>query len=193
MIRDVFIFQCYTGLAYIDVYNLRKNDIKIGIDDRYWIMSSRQKTGSETNIPLLPKALELIEHYKDHPICVERNTILPVSFNQKMNEYLKEIGSLCQLDVLLNTHMARRTFGSTVTLNNDVPMHVVKEMLGHSSIRQTESYAITEEQTIGREMSELKNKLHGRPKSIPENELATLNRLEQEKKAIREKYNIQQP
>jgi len=72
-------------------------------------------------------------------------------------------------------------------------MHVVKEMLGHSSIRQTESYAITEEQTIGREMSELKNKLHGRPKSIPENELATLNRLEQEKKAIREKYNIQQP
>jgi len=156
-------------------------------------MSSRQKTGSETNIPLLPKALELIEHYKDHPICVERNTILPVSFNQKMNEYLKEIGSLCQLDVLLNTHMARRTFGSTVTLNNDVPMHVVKEMLGHSSIRQTESYAITEEQTIGREMSELKNKLHGRPKSIPENELATLNRLEQEKKAIREKYNIQQP
>jgi len=187
VIRDVFIFQCYTGLAYIDVYNLRKSDIKIGIDDRYWIMSSRQKTGNETNIPLLPKALELIEHYKDHPICVERNTILPVSSNQKMNEYLKEIGSLCQLDVLLNTHMARRTFASTVTLNNDVPIHVVKEMLGHNSIKQTEAYAMTEQLTIGREMSLLDRKLSAKPQ-ISKEDADLLSRLEEEIRAVKEKY-----
>lgn len=77
-----------------------------------------------------------------------------------MNEYLKEIAALCGLDVELNTHKTRRTFGSTVTLNNDVPIHVVKEMLGHQSIRQTEEYAITEQMTIGREMSQLRQKLH---------------------------------
>jgi integrase len=193
MVRDVFIFQCYTGLAYIDAYQLKKEDIKIGLDDALWIMSARQKTGTVTNVPLLPKALEIIEKYKDHPVCIQRGSILPVSSNQKMNEYLKEIATVCGLDAELNTHKARRTFGSTVTLNNDVPMHVVKEMLGHSSIRQTESYAITQEKTIGREMSELKNRLQGKSKAIPANELATLHRLEQEIKAIKEKYNIKLP
>ncbi len=106
-------------------------------------MSERQKTGSVTNVPLLPKALEIIEKYKEHPLCLSRNTVLPVASNQKMNAYLKEIADLCGFTCELNTHKARRTFGSTVTLNNDVPISVVKEMLGHQSIRQTESYAIT--------------------------------------------------
>ncbi|MFP5439108.1 MAG: site-specific integrase [Bacteroidia bacterium] len=192
-IRDVFVFQCYTGLAYIDVYHLKKPDLRIGIDGEQWIITNRQKTGNGTNIPLLPKALELIEKYKEHPICLQRDSVLPVISNQKMNAYLKEIATICGLDCELNTHKARRTFGSTVTLNNDVPLHVVQQMLGHSSIRQTEAYAITEEQTVGREMLQLKNRLESKPKGIPENELATLQRLEQEIKAIKEKYNIKQP
>jgi integrase len=168
VIRDIFIFQCYTGLAYIDAYQLKKSHIKTGIDGEKWIISERQKTGSVTNIPLLPKALELIEKYKDHPLCQQRNSILPVTSNQKMNAYLKEIADVCGLESELNTHKARRTFGSTVTLNNDVPIHVVKEMLGHSSIRQTESYAITQEQTIGREMKQLKGRLTNIQSAIPE-------------------------
>lgn len=180
VIRDVFIFQCYTGLAYIDAFQLKKEDIKIGIDGEYWIMSDRQKTESETNIPLLPKALEIIERYKDHPLCLSRRSVLPVKSNQKMNEYLKEIADLCGITCVLNTHKARRTFGSTVTLANDVPIHIVKEMLGHRSVQQTEEYAITEQQTVGRQMQVLKNRLNAERVIAPEDGLSVLERMERE-------------
>lgn len=159
LIRDVFVFQCYTGLAYIDAYQLKPSDIKKGIDGSLWIMSSRQKSKSETDIPLLPKAIEIMERYKDHPLCIKRDAVLPVKTNQKMNEYLKEIAVLCELSETLNTHKARRTFGSTVTLKNGVPLHIVKEMMGHYSVKQTEEYAITEQESISLEMLQLKEKL----------------------------------
>ncbi len=159
VIRDVFIFQCYTGLAYVDVFNLKHSDIKKGIDGKLWIIKTRQKTDSPFHVPLLPQAMRIIELYKNDLICQQRGTILPVASNQKMNEYLKEIAALCGLTCSLNTHKARRTFGSTVTLANGVPIHVVKEMLGHSSVKQTEEYAITEQVSIGREMEVLNKKL----------------------------------
>lgn len=159
LIRDIFVFQCYTGLAYIDAYQLKKIDIKEGIDGSQWIMSSRQKSKSRTDIPLLPKAIEIMERYKNHSLCLQRGTVLPVKSNQKMNEYLKEIATLCGFSSTLNTHKARRTFGSTVTLKNGVPIHIVKEMMGHHSVKQTEEYAITEQESIGIEMQQLKVKL----------------------------------
>lgn len=190
VVRDVFVFQCYTGMAYIDAYQLKKTNIKNGIDGNLWIMSERQKTNSTTNVPLLPQALKIIEKYKDHPLCLQRGTVLPVSSNQKMNEYLKEIAILCGFPFTLNTHMARRTFGSTVTLNNNVPINVVKEMLGHSSVKQTEAYAITEQATIGREMSILNKKLNKNSAKMSKPDLAVLSRLEKEIQAIKKKYNI---
>lgn len=159
VIRDIFVFQCYTGLAYIDAYQLKASDIKNGIDGSLWIMSSRQKSKSKTDIPLLPQALEIMERYKNHPLCRERGSVLPVKSNQKMNEYLKEIAVICNLSGELNTHKARRTFGSTVTLKNGVPIHVVKEMMGHYSVKQTEEYAITEQESISTEMQQLKDRL----------------------------------
>ena len=189
-VRDIFVFQCYTGLAYIDAYQLRKTDIKIGIDGAQWIMSERQKTGSVTNVPLLPKALEIIEKYKEHPLCLSRNTVLPVASNQKMNAYLKEIADLCGFTCELNTHKARRTFGSTVTLNNDVPISVVKEMLGHQSIRQTESYAITTEQTIGREMNNLGSKLSKINPTIPDEAMSMISKLEKELQKLKEQFGM---
>jgi integrase len=190
VVRDVFVFQCYTGMAYIDAYKLKKTDIKDGIDGNLWIMSERQKTNSTTNVPLLPQALKIIEKYKDHPLCLQRGTVLPVSSNQKMNEYLKEIAILCGFPFTLNTHMARRTFGSTVTLNNNVPINVVKEMLGHASVKQTEAYAITEQATIGREMSLLNKKLNKDVLKMSKTDMAVLGRLEKEIQAIKKKYNI---
>lgn len=145
------------------------------------IMSDRQKTDSNTNIPLLPKAIEIMEKYKDHPICLERNSVLPVKSNQKMNEYLKEIATLCEFDTDLNTHKARRTFGSTVTLGNGVPIHVVKEMLGHHSVKQTEEYALTEQESISFEMNQLKEKLNANPQD-------KLSKIEFELQQIRENY-----
>lgn len=158
-VRDVFVFQCYTGLAYIDVYNLKTTDIKCGDDDELWIISERQKTGSSFNVPLLPQALKIIDRYKEHPQCLIRRSVLPVISNQRMNGYLKEIADLCGIESQLNTHKARRTFGSTVTLNNNVPIYVVKEMLGHQSVKQTEEYALTEQVSIGREMKQLQHRL----------------------------------
>lgn len=179
LIRDVFVFQCYTGLAYIDAYQLKPTDIKKGIDGSLWIMSSRQKSKSETDIPLLPKAIEIMERYKDHPLCIQRGTVLPVKTNQKMNEYLKEIAVLCELSDTLNTHKARRTFGSTVTLKNGVPLHIVKEMMGHHSVKQTEEYAITEQESVSIEMQQLKEKL-SRDTKISENPMDLLLKLQQE-------------
>jgi integrase len=190
VVRDVFVFQCYTGLAYIDVYQLKKTDIKVGIDKQAWIMSERQKTGSSTNVPLLPQALKIIEKYKEHPLCLQRGTVLPVASNQKMNEYLKEIALLCAFPFTLNTHMARRTFGSTVTLQNNVPINVVKEMLGHSSVKQTEAYAITEQVTVGREMALLNKRINKTDPVMCESDLAILTRLEKEIKKIKQKYNL---
>ncbi|MFZ4928467.1 tyrosine-type recombinase/integrase [Chryseobacterium sp. Mn2064] len=114
-------------------------------------MSSRQKSKSQTDIPLLSKAVEIMAKYKNDPICTQRKSVLPVRSNQKMNAYLKEIADICEISTNLNTHKARRTFASTVTLNNGVPIHVVKDMLGHYSVKQTEEYAITEQEAIGKE------------------------------------------
>jgi len=157
-VRDVFVFQCYTGLAYIDVFQLKKSDITKDEEGNLWIRTNRQKTDANITIPLLPKAIEIMEKHKDHPACIGKDVVLPVRSNQKMNEYLKEIASLCEISEL-NTHKARRTFGSTVTLGNGVPIHVVKEMLGHHSVKQTEEYALTEEESIKTEMQILKGKL----------------------------------
>jgi len=189
-VRDIFVFQCYTGLAYIDAFNLKTYDIKQGVDDERWIITERQKTGSPINIPLLPKAIEIMERYKDHPLCLKRNSVLPVTSNQKMNAYLKEIADLCGIRSTLNTHKARRTFGSTVTLNNDVPIHVVKEMLGHQSVKQTETYAITEQLSIGREMKHLQDRLYRKPELSAEAALATILKMEDEIRALKKQLDI---
>lgn len=92
-VKDIFIFQCYTGLAFIDVYNLTENEIRLAFDKQYWIMTERVKTGEKVNVPLLDIPLAIIEKYKNNRNHNEK--LLPVSTNQKMNEYLKEIATIC--------------------------------------------------------------------------------------------------
>jgi len=192
VVRDIFIFQCYTGLAYIDVFNLKKSDIRMGIDGELWISTERQKTGSAINVPLLPTALEIIESYKNNAICLQRGSVLPVVSNQKMNAYLKEIADLCGIESTLNTHKARRTFGSTVTLNNNVPIHVVKEMLGHSSVKQTEEYALTEEVSIGREMKQLQQRLINRDVQTEQPPVDIILKMQQEIQELKELLALKQ-
>lgn len=184
VIRDIFVFQCYTGLAYSDVYKLEKTNIIKGLDGELWIRDSRKKSKSEFNVPLLPKALEIMDKYKNDPDCMATGRVLPVKSNQKMNEYLKEIAVLCDFTTVLNTHKARRTFGSTVTLANGVPIHVVKDMLGHQSVRQTEEYAITEQEAISEEMKQLKEKLKNKQQLQSE---STSNQDNNSKRAFVEK------
>ena len=89
-VRDIFVFCCYTGLSYADVKKLADKDIARGVDGNLWILTSREKTETTSNIPLLPKALEVINHYRKDPICNAKGVVLPVLSNQKMNSYLKE-------------------------------------------------------------------------------------------------------
>lgn len=108
---------------------------------------------------MLPKALEIMDKYKDHPKCSAENTVLPVLSNQKMNSYLKEISDLCEINKELTSHIARHTFATTVTLGNGVPIETVSKMLGHSSLKQTQHYAKILDIKISEDMAKLKKKL----------------------------------
>lgn len=140
-VRDVFLFSCYTGLAYVDVQKLKRSEIGTGLDGESWIFTSRQKTEIPTRIPLLPVALEIMNKYEKHPQCLNQDRVLPVLSNQKMNAYLKEIAGLCGIPKALTFHIARHTFATTVTLSNGVPIETVSRMLGHSNLRTTQHYA----------------------------------------------------
>ncbi|WP_442796362.1 site-specific integrase [Pelobium manganitolerans] len=158
-VRDIFVFSCYTGLAYVDVRKLKRSEIEKGIDGDLWIYTHRQKTDSLSRIPLLPVALEIIQKYEDHPQCITEDLLLPVISNQKMNAYLKEIADLCGIDKLLTFHIARHTFATTVTLNNGVPIETVAKMMGHSNIKTTQIYAKVLDHKISDDMALLKLKL----------------------------------
>jgi len=139
-VRDIFLFSCFSGLAYADVKKLKRAEIGIGIDGEQWIVTKRQKTDTGSRIPLLPSAILILDKYAAD--CSTRNDCaLPVLTNQKMNAYLKEIADLCGVRKNLTFHIARHTFATTVTLSNGVPMETVSKMLGHKNLRTTQHYA----------------------------------------------------
>jgi site-specific recombinase XerD len=157
-VRDIFIFCCFTGLAYADVKKLSNDDLVIGIDGSKWIKTNRTKTDVRSNIPLLPTPLAILEKYKDHPEANHSNKLLPVLSNQKMNAYLKEISTLCEITKNFSTHLARHTFATTVTLTNGVSLESVSKMLGHKSIKTTQHYAKIVDRKVSDDMLLLKAK-----------------------------------
>jgi site-specific recombinase XerD len=158
-VRDLFVFSCYTGLAYIDTMRLTPANITKGMDGELWLMTKRKKTSNPVRVPLLPKALTLIEKYKDHPRASSKGTLLPIISNQKLNSYLKEIADLCDIKKNLTFHLARHTFATTVTLTNGVPIESVSKMLGHSKISTTQVYAKVIEKKLSEDMKNLRDKL----------------------------------
>ncbi len=158
-VRDIFLFCCFTGLAYVDVKKLTTSQITKGLDGERWIFMHRQKTNTKSAIPLLPAAVKLIDKYSCHPHCLNKGTPLPVPSNQKMNGYLKEIAAICGINKPLTSHIARHTFATTITLSNGVPIESVSKMLGHSSIKQTQHYAKILDLKVSADMLLLKQKL----------------------------------
>jgi site-specific recombinase XerD len=158
-VRDVFVFCCFTGFSYMDVYKLTPQHIVTGIDGGKWIVKDREKTKSSERVPLLPIPLEIIERYKNDYYCETKNCLLPVNTNQCYNAYLKEIAIVCKINKHLTTHIARHSFATSVTLENDVPIETVSQMLGHKSIRTTQIYAKVTQRKISNNMRELENKL----------------------------------
>ncbi len=158
-IRDVFLFCCYTGLAYVDICKLKRSEIAIGVDGEKWIFTHRQKTETSSRIPLLPPALKLIEKYQDSPECIIKDRLFPVMSNQKMNLYLKEIADACGINKNFTTHTARHTFATTVTLTNGVPIETVSKMLGHRNLKTTQHYAKILDIKVSDDMKTLKEKM----------------------------------
>jgi site-specific recombinase XerD len=157
-VRDIFLFCCFTGLAYADVKKLRRWEIVTGVDGEQWIVIKRLKTDTPSRIPLLPTAMNLIHRYSDHPHCENSGRVLPVLSNQKMNAYLKEIADICGINKPITFHIARHTFATTVTLLNGVPIESVSKMLGHTNIQTTQHYAKILDIKVGADMALLRQK-----------------------------------
>jgi len=156
--RDVFLFSCFTGLAYIDVFNLRETNIREAFDGNLWVIGKRAKTNVRYNVPLLDIPKMILKKYKG---LLPDGELLPVISNQKINFYLKEIAELCEIDKLLTFHVARHTFATTVTLSKGVSIETVSKMLGHTNIKTTQIYARITDSKISDEMSILAGKLKG--------------------------------
>lgn len=136
-IRDCFLFCCYTGLAFKEMSNLRKSNIIQSGQGGLKIEIVRQKTGKLIAIPLLPKAIRILEKYKN---TLSEDRVLPSKTNAHFNVYLKEIADLCGIKKNLTHHLARKTFATTVLLFNDVPIEIVSKLLGHSRIGITQAH-----------------------------------------------------
>ena len=151
LVQELFIFSCYTGLPYRELMDLEPRHIVIGFDGNKWIQMKREKTSKQLSIPLLPKALNIISKHNNEQFVFTRLS------NQRYNSYLKEIASIIGIDKRLTTHIARKTFATTVLLYNDVPMEIVSKLLGHSSISTTEdSYGKVVEKRISMEIERLR-------------------------------------
>lgn len=161
-VKDLFLFSCYTGIAYGDIMLLTKNNIVEGEDGNLWIETNRKKTATPVKVPLLPQALEIIEKYKGDYRTSITKTLLPVLSNQKVNSYLKEIAYLSKIKKHLTFHMARHTFATTVTLTNGVPLETVSKLLGHTKLTTTQIYARVIEKKVSEDMNELIARMHKR-------------------------------
>lgn len=159
VVRDVFTFAAFTGLAFIDVQQLSAEHIVQDNNGNYWIRKPRQKTKNMCNIPLLDIPMQILEKYKSHPTCQKKNVLLPVPCNQKMNSYLKEIADLCNISKCLTTHTARHSYATSVCLANGVSIENVAKMLGHSNIKMTQHYAHVLDSSILKDMMNVRSVL----------------------------------
>lgn len=158
-VRDFFVFSCYTGISYVDIFNLKKENLSIDSYGDYWIRAKRHKTGTPFVVFVLPKALEIIEKFSLHREILRTDKLIPIPSNQKINAYLKEIATLCEISTNLTFHVARHTFATTIALTNGVPMETVSKILGHTNIKTTQIYGKILEKKVGDDMRDLKYRL----------------------------------
>lgn len=155
VVRDIFLFSCYTSYAPVDVMNLRLGNYTLDEDFDSWLKTKRQKTKVKTNVLVIPPLKRIIEKYKDDPECIEENRLVPNRSNSNMNAYLKEIADLCNIDKNLTWYVGRHTFATTVALANDLPMEVISQIMGHKRITQTQHYAKLMDSSVKKHMKNL--------------------------------------
>lgn len=154
-IKDLFVFACYTGLSFIDVQELNADHLVKGMDGNDWLFTKRAKTDEPLKIPLLPKAKEIIDKYKDDPSLFENGRLLPMYSNPMINRTLKDIATACGIRKKVTFHVARHTFATAITLSNGVPIETVSKLLGHTKLSTTQIYARVVEKKVGEDMQNL--------------------------------------
>ena len=155
--RDMFVFSCFTGLSYIDLYNLTGNHIVKTVDGSLWIEISRQKTDSSSRIPLLDIPVKLIEKYRGSG---SKDKVFPVRSNYQINRELKKIAKLCGIERRLTFHMARHTFATETCLSSGVPLESVSRMMGHKRLNTTQIYAKITYNKVDEDMDILSEKIN---------------------------------
>lgn len=160
LVRDTFVFCCFTGLAFCDIKSLMRSDIEADANGNMWIRKTRNKTGEMSIIPMLDVPRQIAEKYAGNPVVVSTGVVLPVCTNQKMNAYLKEIADLAKISKPLTTHIARHTFAS-LSLSNHVPIETIQKMLGHTDIKTTQIYAKMQDKTVYEDMHTMRERFNG--------------------------------
>jgi len=165
-VRDLFLFSCYTGFAFADVMQLNKSHFVWDTDDTIWCQLYRTKSEVLSPVPLLKDAARLIEKYRNHPDTVKRGAIFPLVSNKHVNECLKVIGEICEIEIDLTFHLARHTFAKTVALKNGIPLETVQVIIGHTKITTTQIYAEVDEEKIKEDFAGLDDKLNAKRKIV---------------------------
>lgn len=156
-VADVFIFQSLTGIAYSDVQALNVNNLKV-INNRTWVFSNRKKTGNEQKLILLKEAIAILEKYKNHPVCIKKNVLLPVLPNPEYNRELKILQAELGINTKMTTHLARHIFATVVALGNGLAIETLQKALGHSSIKTTQIYGKIIDDKIAYDFDKLNDK-----------------------------------
>src|SRR5258708_1289043 len=159
IIRDIFVFASFTGLAYRELYTLKQSDIAYGENGKLWVVKNRQKTGGDESVPLLPIPIQPLEKYKNNPACQVSRKLLPVPTIQEFNRCLKLIASELDITINLRTHKARFFFANEITYNNGVPLKTVSRLLGQKNVKTTETYVKANKRNISENMDMVEQKL----------------------------------
>ena len=160
IVRDIFVFCCFTGLAYADTEDLTRDDIHTDERGDMWIIDNRVKTGTQFRVKLLPVAKCLVEQYSRLQLPGSR--VFPTKDRNSMNMSMRHVARHAGLTFYPTMHLARHTFATTVTLSQGVPLETVSKMLGHKHITTTQIYAKITNDKIGRDMDALTEKLDGK-------------------------------
>lgn len=160
LVKDLFVFSCYTGMAPVDVQQLQVHQIYKGTDDLMWLVYHRTKSKIPAHVPLLTPALAVIKKYELKAGDLHRSTVFPFVTNQYLNNNLKIISELCEFGIPLNFYVSRHTFATTITLFQGVPVTSIKEMMGHRKIESTMQYTRADKFTIGHDMMLLQKKMN---------------------------------
>ncbi len=137
LVRDLFLFACYTGTAYADVVSVTRENLYTDDDGSLWLKYRRKKNELRASVKLLPEALALIEKYHDN----NRPTLFPIIYHPNLRRHMKSLAVLAGVSSTLCYHQARHSFASLITLEAGVPIETISRMLGHSDIQTTQVYA----------------------------------------------------